>query len=535
MSAVAPFRIQRSNSQGPLNDGAPTTPRRRNSLRAVQAPPPPQPSVFRDKFLCISVLICVVSVGLIVAGLSSADWVSFNLAQESTRLGLARSCTGATCTPVSFAGNFSVATGCTKQGSDVKDRLDTTLGLIIIAIIIAFGCFLYQILAGTNCWKIGYKGNTYMSVVFFLTSAIVLISVAIFGGTFNSFIGCGEDYCSRFRQTTTWCGYGYSFVFVIVASVVLMVDAVIVLLYAQFPKVIYPSNDAILGASSLTLFAIILMIIGISTPNWIVLAPSNVRLGMYSSCVGLQQCTEINFDGDKTTRATCTISGTVYKGRVAVSTALLATGALINFILLVIYFFRMMNLIKKQWSKTAKKVTIFFVAISFGCQLVGIILFANTVNNYMFCGQTVCQATGDWSCGFGFSAGFVIVAVTITALLIFLHIAEHNDWLCFQSRYDSGVEKFNVQAAVLKKPPPVRVKPEKPKKTTIATQDENAPVDWGKDEPPSAPPPVLPPGDWVFDPQSELYWGAEYNLFYDPPSRNYYDPATDNWIPAESE
>ena len=89
-------------------------------------------------------------------------------------------------------------------------------------------------------------------------------------------------------------------------------------------------------------------------------------------------------------------------------------------------------------------------------------------------------------------------------------------------------------------PPKQESKTENKKPSTDEKASEELPNEATEPQDASTNPPAdLPPppddGDWVYDPESEMYWSEEKFLFLHPQSNQYYDPNTDLWYDPDTE
>jgi hypothetical protein len=480
----------------------------------------------KNKFITVTSMVAAVSAAFLIAAIISTDWVNYSTTDApSVRSGIFQRCTGSSCVKYSpLQPNVATRSNCFRSAGDLMDRYSTVAGTILSGSGIVFVLVLIISLQLFGCTSISPAGHKWVSFFFCVAAAVSLIGVVLYGATMTNWIGCGEDVCARYDVpgATTSCSVGFSYIFTVVGTILFCLCALIVMVYTRFPEIIYPSGDVLFLVSLVALVATTLNIVGVATDNWLVITPNNYFWGLWKQC-SVSQCTTYPTEGTIVAphNNQCTHDGSEIRGRMVAMAVLAIFSAsgmfLIFFVFFVAHFVRSPLL---MFRRSRKLMLMVFMLIVLAAQVTVLVIWDNTTNSWYLCGTRLCDYYSG-SCSFGISYGFNLTSICLTAFLFIFHVFEFNDWCCFEERFASGRQTFSVGKYLRD------AKKNKGKEpTNPASQQEQEDADEEMEI-------VLPPGNWEYDSVSGFYWCEELYLFYDPDSRQYYDPQTDQWINTE--
>lgn len=481
----------------------------------------------KQKFLAVSCVLSFAVVGMIIGAIATPSWVTYSLQDDEPQYqGLFKACRNGECSNNQFAadgqgllGNL----GCKQSGSELQDRFSTTAGTLIAAAAIAFVVVAFQFFHITRLAKLSQAAHMWLFWALILAFVSSLVGIAVFGGTVNSWWNCGSDYCQPYKSTSGRCGVGYGYVFSIVACAVLLLSAVVVVTFTKFPHIMFPTNDVVLLAVLLEAFAIVLISIGVSSPEWVVVIYNYGSLGLFQDCTAWS-CSAIDLPTTISTRTNCQITGSSVTSRLSAAAALMIVAAVITAVLAVLFAIAHLRISTKLFiTNTKKRVTMVFIALAFILQTVAIVLATNVVDSYYYCGVSFCTEYSGF-CRPGVAFGLAIGSVSVTGLLFVVHVFEFNSWCCFQERFASGRQSFSVWKVLR------GTKDDSTEPTATAAPGatpKNAPtVQKVVDENTIQ----LPSGQWDYDTVSGFYWSEELYLFFDPVTQQFYDPNKDEWF-----
>ena len=485
----------------------------------------------KNKFITITCIIAATATALLVAAIIVTDWVNYSTSDTSaSRSGIFRSCSGSTCTAYSpLSPNVSTHAGCFRSAGDMIDRFNAVAGTILSGSGIAFIVVIALCVQISGRTVISPAGHNWISFFFALGSIVSLIGVIIYGATMSNWIGCGTDVCAPYNVpgATTSCNIGFSYIFTVVGTILFCLCALVVVIYTRYPHIIFPSGDVLLLVSIVAVLAIVLNVVGVATDSWLVIVPNNYYWGVW------RQCTVSDCQSYPTTQGTivapnsamCTHSGEEIKGRLtAIAVLLIFSAAGLFLVFLVFFLAHFVTSPLLMFRRSRKLLLMGFITLVLATQVTVLVLWDNNVNTWYLCGTRICDFyTG--SCAFGISYGFNLTSICLTGFLLVFHIFEFNDWCCFEERFASGRQTFSI-AKVLRDAKK-RAKEESgegssPQEPTAQQAGEEASI-------------ALPEGNWEYDSVSGFYWCEELYLFYDPDSRQYYDPHSDQWINTEAQ
>jgi hypothetical protein len=466
--------------------------------------------------MVLSAVIGVISTALIIAAIVSPNWVMYSSGEQDGNFqGLFVSCVGEACTTNQFAangqgpfGNF----GCNRNGAELNDRFNATAALLIVGVILTFAVMVFQFVQIVGLARISDSGHMWLAWTLVLAFVLTMIGVAIFGGTVNSWWNCGSDFCEPYQSTSTGCGVGYSFVFATVGSGTLLVAALLVMVYTKFPHVMYPTADIVLFVALLEIFSVVTLCVGIATPQWQVVVPVYQSIGLFETCSS-SSCSVSLYPTTINTRTNCNVNGTALQARYAVAAAFLIFAGVISLVLTIIFFLAHFKVPRMMFTSGKKKAIIASIVSSIAAMMIAIIVAANAIESFYFCGISYCTAyTGYCSWGPGF--GCAVAAICLEGFLLAMHWFEYKDWCCFQERFASGRQAFSIRKVLegtrKKNPAPV---------TAVEPLEEAV---------------TLPTGQWDYDSVSGFYWSEELYLFYDPTTQQFYDPNKDEWFTQDA-
>ena len=229
----------------------------------------------RKIFLVLALINAFATTALLPSAFGTTEWfvetlqsrvtspsrAGFTDSSSTTTIGLFQSCSttnyASSCSSNSYAiPTSSTSRGCYKDSSDMKQRFNAVLTLLIFAFIVSVpnsAAALYQV-----CTSLPI-GNSSSSRKFYfiaqvlsslLSLACTSVAIAVFGDTFYQWIGCGKSYCSSELSWLTAvlpvqqaaqsqsnsqdvvfdCGYGSSIAFAI-ASLLSGLTFLILLVY----------------------------------------------------------------------------------------------------------------------------------------------------------------------------------------------------------------------------------------------------------------------------------------------------------------
>ncbi len=466
-----------------------------------------------------SILSLMCSVFLI-ASIASPNWIVYSNNNNNGQVrGLFKYCQGSACQSNRFSANGQDVFGslqCTRNGNEVNDRFRTTAACVICGAAIVFIVFLFQFFQITGLARLSDAAHMWLAWSNIVSFIAVLIGVAVFGGTINSWWNCGSDYCQAYQGTETKCGVGFGFVFCIVSCGTLLMCAILVMLYTKFPHVMYPTADIVLMVALLEITSIALIAAGTASPNWIEVVPSYRTMGLFQNCTS-QACEGLSFPLTLVTSNVnvtdkCTINGTSLQGRFSAAAAFLIFAAILSAVLT--FFFFLVHLKVSTallLTKKKKQMVLVSIAVTLLCQVIGTAIAMNTVNSYYFCGSTFCSVHNGY-CQPGVSFGLVMASIALTFFIFLIQFFEFNEWCCFQERFASGRQPFSIMKVL---------RGTKARGSSSAEPAEEAEEEAAVE---------LPAGQWDYDSLSGFYWSEELYLFYDPVTQQFYDPNKDEWF-----
>ncbi|CUG76234.1 membrane-associated protein, putative [Bodo saltans] len=505
----------------------------------------------KSKFVGVSIFVTFVILCLLVAAIGTPSWKTYSTgSNDETRWGLFSMCTGSTCTKIKDIGvsqvSFTDAT-CTRDRNDIVDRMNATAGLIIAALVLTFLAAIPQALHAIGVTTISKQSHARVGYVLILATALSFTGVVVYGGTTSNWLGCGRDVCDVYDSSSTSCGIGYSYIFTIVGTALLALTTLLVLGYTYRPNILHPSGDVVFGVTFVSLIAIVLMAIGVGTKQWHIIVPNYIGNGLFEACTP-QTCAHNQYSSTQVTTTTGCVRELKDMANYNVTAATFLIGAAtimaVFFIMFAALFLTDKPLI--LFTRTKKWVVIGFIVFAEVLQLTAFLLQENMYDSWLFCGTSFCSQFSGF-CTFGMSYGFVITSIVLTAMLAVMHYFELHDWCCFHERFASGRHNFTFKEALetitertprkplgsmSRRPAP----PVPPTATAQAAAGSHEPNNNNTDVGPSSAldnTVALPPGDWEYDSVSGYYWCDQIYLFYDPETRQYYDPSTDQWINTE--
>ena len=474
----------------------------------------------RQKVMVLSSILSIVCTAFIIASIASPNWMVFSNQNNNGQFrGLFQYCQGSVCSDNNFSPNGQDVFGslqCTRNGSELSDRFRTTAACVLAGAAIVFIVFVFQFFQIVGLARLSDTAHMWLAWSNIAAFLVVLVGVAIFGGTFNSWWNCGSDFCQAYQGTETKCGVAFGYFFCIVACSTLLLAAVLVMLYTKFPQVMYPTADIILMVGMLEIFSIALISIGTASVSWVEIVPAYRTIGLFQNCTS-SQCDVINFPLSlvtttvNTTNA-CTINGTSFQSRFSAAAAFLIFAAVLSAVL-TIFFFLVHMKVSTKLLLTRKKKQAVLVAIGVNgvAQIIGMSIAMNTINSYYFCGSSFCSVYNGY-CHPGVSFGLIVASIGLTFFIFLLQLFEFNEWCCFQERFASGRQTFSIMKVLRGN--------KKPAKSAEPAEEEAE--DDGAVE--------LPAGQWDYDSLSGFYWSEELYLFYDPVTQQFYDPNKDEWF-----
>ena len=471
----------------------------------------------KQKVMVLSAMLSVLVTAFLIASVAAPDWVVYSSSSDVGKFqGLFNWCKGNVCQANNFqaAGSSPLLASplsCQRAGNEVSDRFQATAALIICGVICAGLVLLCQVAqyAGMEFSEKFVSGIAWMTVSSFV---LVLIGVAVFGGTVNSWWNCGTDFCQQFSGSETSCGIGFSYIFCVVAAIILLAAAIVNVLNAKLPHILFPTADIVLMVLLLEILAIVLAVVGLATNHWQEVVIQYQRFGLFQNCTG-NSCATSTYPLSFTTRPLCSVTGTTLTARLNAASAFLILGLTLSALLGV--FFVLVHLkfsTKFLLTRRKKKFTLCAVLTCLGSQVLGLILATNVTDSYYYCGVTWCTFNSGF-CHQGLSFGFCVTSIGLTALMLLLQLFEFNEWCCFQERFASGRQTFSIMKVL---------RGTKARGAKNAEPTEEEAEDDGAVE--------LPAGQWDYDSLSGFYWSEELYLFYDPVTQQFYDPNKDEWF-----
>ncbi|CUG76244.1 membrane-associated protein, putative [Bodo saltans] len=494
----------------------------------------------KHKFLGLSSILSFLIVGLIIGAVAAPAWIAYSSQGDYPQYqGLFKNCRSNSCSSNQFDADGQGSTGslgCKQSGSELQDRFTATAatllgaaGIVAIVVLVQLG----------HVFRIGRLSQaSHMWLFWGLILAFVssLVGVAIFGGTVNSWWNCGSDFCQPYKSTGTSCGVGYGYVFSIVGCGATFISAIIVLTFAKFPHVMFPTNDVVLAAVFLEIFAVVLIGVGVASTEWIVIITNYASTGLFQQCLAWS-CNSIDLGQTLTTRTDCDIVGSSVTTRLSASAAVLIVAAVILAVFGVLFTLAHLRISTKLFiTNTKKRVTIGFIVLALILEVVGLILATNVFDSYYFCGISFCTNYAGY-CREGTAFGLCLGALILTVLLVILHVFEFNACCCFQERFASGRQSFSVWKVLRASKLEGAAGTAEPSSSSTAggahppgtkSQRNSAPTE--AKEPIDDNTIQLPSGQWDYDSVSGFYWSEELYLFFDPVTQQFYDPNKDEWF-----
>lgn len=483
----------------------------------------------KQKFFLLSCLTCLTSVGLLIGAVATPSWVSYTRTTTLSPLyqGLFKTCQFGSCDSTNGALALSVLKpACSPDPAGLQDRLTVTAGTVLAAAALTGVVVLFQIVHIVRAAKLSEANHMWLAWTLIVAFVSGLIGISVFGGTQNSWLGCGTEYCQAFRNTGSSCGVGYGYIFTIVGVAVILLAATMVITFVKFPHILFPTNDVMGTAVLLEIFAVVLIGVGVRSPEWITVISDYSSIGLFQDCTAWS-CTSKPSVGDFKTSTTCTINTTSMNSRFSATAALLIVAAVIELILAILFALSYFRISSKIFlSNTKKRVCITTIIVSLLLQIIGFVLTTNIIDSFYYCGMSFFDIYQGY-CRWGIAFGLGLASICLTTLLLVAHFFEFNTWCCFQERFATGRQTFSILKVL-------RGTKEGP--STLGGQ-ANTPGNQKSKEPAAdddAEQPVrLPSGQWEYDTVSGFYWSEEHYLFFDPSTQQYYDPNKDEWFAQE--
>jgi hypothetical protein len=470
----------------------------------------------KQKVMIVCAVLAALTSIFLIASVAAPDWIVYSSNFDiGTFQGLFRWCKGDVC----FSNNFQVTGSspllasplkCGRTGNEVADRFQATAAMIICGVITASIVLLCQlgVYFGLDLSEKFISGVAWLSAVAFL---FLLVGVAVFGGTVNSWWNCGSDFCQQFAGTETHCGIGFSFIFCIVAVGILLAVAIVNVMNAKLPHILSPTADIVLMVILLQILGIVLAIVGLTTDHWQEVVIQHKRFGLFQNCTA-STCETSSYPLTFTTLPGCNVTGTTLTSRLYASSAFLVIGLSISFVMAVFFVLVHLKISTKFLLTRAMKKKMLAAVVGCICsQVLGLILVTNVTDSFFYCGTSFCEFNRGF-CHQGISFGLCVTSIGLTGLMLMLLLFEFNEWCCFQERFVSGRQKFSIMKVL---------RGTKARGSSSAEPAEEAEEEAAVE---------LPAGQWDYDSLSGFYWSEELYLFYDPVTQQFYDPNKDEWF-----
>jgi hypothetical protein len=490
----------------------------------------------KHKFLGLSSILSFLIVGLIIGAVAAPAWIAYSSEGDFPQYqGLFKNCRSNSCSANQFDADGQGSTGslgCKQNGADLQDRFTATAATLLGAAgMVALVVFI-QLAHVSRIGRLSQASHMWLFWALILSFVSSLVGVAIFGGTVNSWWNCGSDFCQPYKSTGTSCGVGYGYVFSIAGCGAIFISAMVVITYSKFPHVMFPTNDVVLAAVFLEIFAVVVIGVGIASPEWIVIVTNYASTGLFQQCLAWS-CNSLDLGQTLTTRTDCLIVGSSVTTRLSAAAAVLIVAAVIMAVFGVLFTLAHLRISTKLFiTNTKKRVTICFLGLALILEVVGIILATNVFDSYYFCGIGFCTNYSGY-CREGTAFGLCLAALVLNVLLVILHVFEFNACCCFQERFASGRQSFSVwkvlrasklesDAATGTAEPSTAGAPPGKSQRNAAPTEAKEPIDDNTIQ--------LPAGQWDYDSVSGFYWSEELYLFFDPVTQQFYDPNKDEWF-----
>jgi hypothetical protein len=289
------------------------------------------------------------------------------------------------------------------------------MAIILVALVVIAQA---QLLKGINT----SMGAIIAPVVFTGASCLFLIiAMAIYGHTWNEFVGCGKTFCDQIGAgKREECGYGMSFACIVtgfVMCVLLLAPLILQLVMKDSP---HQGKFRIL-AIALAAFALALIVTGATTSRWYVNNDKELSAGMFDYCRG-GDCRNNNYRGQTLANAagTCSKSGADFDDRNKVVGSFFIIGFLLLLVAGVAAVLSRAGVLSLS-TKVLRIVVAALVGAALLFQVIGYIIFGSTWNSWLLCGNSYCNSN---NCNYGFSAVCAVSSMVVAALIFVATVLE---------------------------------------------------------------------------------------------------------------
>jgi hypothetical protein len=479
--------------------------------------------VFRVQIMLVAGVTSIVIAVLAMLAAFVPQW--FLEYPNALTLGLGKTCVqAAACQNTNY--NTAGSTVICQSGTAWHDRESSIAALIWISIVIEAILLLLTALAVAG--KLTFQGTCQMvslAVVSGVTPFFVMIGLAVYGDMMQTWLFCGGSFCQVFGagRDNDDCGYGSSFICVVVAFFFSLAALICYIIHA-----INEAGDkrpvlrkVITGCLA---FTVLLLFIGVITNRWIAISSDPVSHGMFSTCSG-SSCSSNDYSNWQYARGstpTCRRDGTEFSDRNSTTGVFYILACVVYIVLAVLFL--MTNGGQFSYATMYKLKIPLCVVAGFGLlfEFIGFVVFAATWNSWLLCGVSFCDR---YTCNYGFSFVCAVMAMILSLLLLVLLITDAAG--CLQSHIimtTSGGDPYtqtstHTQGSGARTTTSSSYRKTTTTTTTTSRSSAGRSASRGRD-------------DWEYDSNSGFYWSDSRQVFWDKASNQHYDPATKKWTAA---